>query len=553
MTQLHLNNHPQFTRPRGPVVEVIMDGVGYAPAGPGNAVAAAYTPFLDWLLESVPWILIKAHGPAVGLPSDKDMGNSEVGHNALGAGRVFDQGAKLVSRAIETGRLFEGPVWRQLIARVAGGRGTLHFIGLLSDGNVHSHIDHLLAMLDRASTENVRRVRVHILLDGRDVGERSALKYVDILEKKLSEINELHDRDYRIASGGGRMVVTMDRYEADWRIVERGWNAHVHGRAERTFASAAEAIRTFYDEDPRVIDQFLPPFVIVDGDGRPVGPMEDGDSVIFFNFRGDRAIEISRAFEEDDFPYFDRGRRPDVMYAGMMEYDGDLHIPRNYLVAPPEIDRTMSEYLVSMGIRQFAIAETQKFGHVTYFWNGNRSGKFSEELESYVEIPSDRVPFQERPWMKASEVADELLSAIRSGSYDFLRVNFANGDMVGHTGDFRAALIAVEAVDLNLARIKRAVEETGGVLVVTADHGNADEMFMLDKQGNPVLSEEGSPKPKTSHTLSPVIYAVYDPAGKFRVDPGIKDGGLGNNAATIMELLGFEPPEDYMPSLLARP
>ena len=400
---------------KGPVLTIVMDGVGLAPASVANAVTSAYTPTLDMLMEKYPMVKLKAHGTAVGLPSDDDMGNSEVGHNALGAGQVFAQGAKLVSQSIESGKMFASDTWRDIVSNVKTSGGTLHFIGLFSDGNVHSHIDHLKAMIVKAKEEGVSRVRIHALIDGRDVGETSALDYILPFEEFLNGLRD--DRfDICIASGGGRMKITMDRYEADWSMVERGWQTHVLGEG-RQFASAEEAVVTYRNEY-KVIDQDLPPFVIAK-DGVPVGTIEDGDSVIFYNFRGDRSIEISKAFDapEGEFDKFDRKRVPKVVYAGMLEYDGDLHIPHRYLVSPPEITNTMSEYLVSTGISQLAISETQKFGHVTYFWNGNRSGKFSEELETYIEIPSDVVPFELRPWMKCSEITDKMIECIESGKY----------------------------------------------------------------------------------------------------------------------------------------
>ncbi len=545
---MKLEKSDRFPQPTGPVVQIIMDGVGIAPPGPGNAVAAAFTPTLDWLQRTCPFLSVAAHGTAVGLPSDDDMGNSEVGHNALGAGRVFDQGAKLVNRAIENGSLFEGDTWRALVTRCGDAATKLHFLGLLSDGNVHSHIDQLFALLDRAAADGVKALRVHPLLDGRDVGERSALLYIDQLEAKLGALRDL-GVDAKVASGGGRMVTTMDRYEADWRIVERGWAAHVHGQAPHAFPSARAAVEALYAADPKATDQFLPAFVITGADGKPAGTIDDGDGVIFFNFRGDRAIEISRAFTEAGFSKFDRGRVPDVLYAGMMEYDGDLHIPPRYLVSPPAIAGTMGEHLADTGVTSFACAETQKYGHVTYFWNGNRSGRFSDALETYVEVPSDRVPFEQRPWMRSAEVCDELLAAIEGGRFQFIRANFANGDMVGHTGVFRSAAMAVEAVDLALSRLVPAVKKAGGVLVVTADHGNADEMFMT-KKGKVELDAAGEPVPKTAHTLNPVMYLIYDPAGRWTVDTDVPAPGIGNNAASVLALLGLEAPEGYLPSLV---
>jgi len=541
----------------GPLVMVIMDGIGYREAKEGNAFLNGYTPHFDFLWNNCPHTLLKAHGTAVGLPSDDDMGNSEVGHNAIGAGRVYAQGARLVNEALESGRLFQGKGWRTIIEFCKSHGGTLHFIGLLSDGNVHSHIDHLKKMIEHAATqEGIKRIRIHILLDGRDVGETSALDYVLPFEAFLADLRQRTGGDYRIASGGGRMVITMDRYEANWDMVALGWKTHVAGEG-RGFRSAQEAIETYRKEIPGVIDQDLPPFVIVDEEGKPIGPIRDGDSVIFFNFRGDRAIEISRAFEEENFSKFHRKPYPKVMYAGMMEYDGDLHIPKLYLVEPPHIEQTMGELLCLRGVRQMAIAETQKFGHVTYFWNGNRSGKFDERLETYIEVPSDIVPFEQRPWMKAAEVTDRLLEGIRSGDFDFIRVNYANGDMVGHTGIYQAALIAGETVDLCLGRIIPVVEETSGILIVTADHGNLEEMYELDKKtGKVKYDSEGKPKPKTAHTLNPVPFIIYDPVGMkrgeqiIRFNPELEKPGLTNIASTCFQLLGFDPPSFYDPSLL---
>ena len=538
---LSLNRSNAFEASKGPVVVVVMDGVGIGTHNPGNAVERANTPTLDRLSATCPCLKLKAHGTAVGLPSDEDMGNSEVGHNALGAGQVFAQGAKLVSQSIESGKMFEGQAWKEEIA--AGKSGTLHFIGLFSDGNVHSHIDHLKAMVLRAKEEGVSRVRFHILLDGRDVGETSALDYILPFEEFLGGLRSA-DFDAKIASGGGRMQITMDRYEADWSMVERGWRTHVLGEG-RTFSSAAEAVTT-YRRETGAIDQDLPAFVIAE-DGRPVGTIEDGDGVIFYNFRGDRALEISRAFEGDgSFDKFDRVRVPKVAYAGMLQYDGDLKIPHRYLVSPPEITHTMGEYLAGSGVPVLAISETQKYGHVTYFWNGNRSGKFSDELETYIEIPSDVVPFEQRPWMKCAEITDKLIECLESGKYRFLRVNYPNGDMVGHTGNIDATEVAVEALDLQLARLLAVIDRVGGTAIITADHGNSDEMYELDKKtGEPKKNKDGSYKAKTSHTLNRVPCWIYDRSGRTDYVMNEDDGsyGLSAVAGAVVNLLGYDKPE----------
>ncbi len=530
----------------GPILLVVMDGVGITDATVGNAVKDAYTPNLDKLMKDNPYNLLMAHGTAVGLPSDDDMGNSEVGHNAIGAGQVYAQGAKLVNEAISSGNIFKAKGWGEIRANCISKGSTLHFIGLFSDGNVHSHIDHLKAMIKQAKKEGVSKVRVHILLDGRDVGETSALEYVVPFEEFLNELNEA-GFNAKIASGGGRMFITMDRYEANWSMVERGWHTHVLGEG-RFFDSATEAIETLRKET-KAIDQDIPAFVIGEN-GKPVGAIEDGDSVIFYNFRGDRAIEISKAFEETGFSHFDRKRWPQVTYAGMLEYDGDLHIPSRYLVNPPSIKNTMSEYLVKTGISQLAISETQKFGHVTYFWNGNNSGKFDDILETFIEIPSDIIPFEQRPWMKAAEITDKLIEMMSTGNYKFVRINLPNGDMVGHTGNYQAAKIAVEAVDLCLGRIIPVIEKLGGVLLVTADHGNADEMYETDKSGKAKTDSTGRIKAKTSHTLNKVPFIVYDPvnSGKYK----LKDGnfGLANIAATVVNLLGYEAPDMWEDSMI---
>ena len=540
-----------FDGVKGPVLTIVMDGVGLAPEGPGNAVKSAYTPNLDMLMANYPHVALKAHGTAVGLPSDDDMGNSEVGHNALGAGQVFAQGAKLVSNSIESGKMFEGATWKELIANVKATGGVLHFLGLFSDGNVHSHIDHLKAMITEAKKEGVKTVRIHTLLDGRDVGETSALEYIDPFEDFLKGLNDA-GFDAAIASGGGRMTITMDRYEANWKMVELGWHTHVLGEG-RQFASAAEAVKT-YREETHAIDQDLPPFVIAK-DGKPIGTINDGDSVIFYNFRGDRSIEISKAFDGGaEFDKFDRVRVPKVVYAGMLEYDGDLHIPKKYLVNPPEITNTMSEYLAGTGVSQLAISVTQKFGHVTYFWNGNKSGKFSEKLETYIEVPSDVVPFEQRPWMKCAEITDKLIECLESGKYRYLRVNFPNGDMVGHTGSLAATRCSMEALDLQLGRILPVLDRLGGAALITADHGNADEMYEIDKKtGEPKKDKNGKYKAKTSHTLNKVPCIIYDNTeakNHYEMKPDEGKFGLSDVAATMVNLMGYEAPSMWDESLI---
>lgn len=545
-----------ISEPESSLTRNVQSQKGIIPDAPfrlGNAANAAYMPNMQKLMSGALYRTLRAHGTAVGLPSEDDMGNSEVGHNAMGAGRVFAQGAKLINEAIASKEIYRSEGWMQTVERseLKSGQSTLHFLGLLSDGNVHSHIRHLFALLEGAKQSGVKKVKLHTLLDGRDVPPTSALQFVDQLESFLKDLND-STFHCEVASGGGRMFVTMDRYESDWRIVERGYNAHILGEA-RTFHSLREAIETLRIEKPGITDQDLPPFVIA-RDEKPVGAVQDGDSFVLFNFRGDRAIEISRALEEKNFSGFVRKRTPHVHFAGMMQYDGDLKIPKVFLVNPPLIRETSGELFAASGVKQFACSETQKFGHVTYFWNGNRSGKFDSNLEEYVEVPSDLVPFSERPWMKAAEITDATIDAMQKNSFRVGRINFANGDMVGHTGNLGAAIVAMGSVDLALGRLMRAAEETNTTLIVTADHGNADEMFERDKKtGKVVFDAHGNPKAKTSHTLSPVPFAIFNTSQleknwhvEMRED--LPQAGLANIAATVMTLLGFEPPKELEPS-----
>jgi len=519
-----------------PVVLIIMDGIGVAPAAAGNAVANASTPNLDYLFANHPWIKIKAHGTAVGLPDDKDMGNSEVGHNALGSGQIYSQGAKLVNNSIESGGLYASQTWVDLVKNAKDSGGALHFIGLLSDGNVHSNIDQLISMINQAKAEGLPKVRVHVLLDGRDVAPQSALEYINKLEAAMTTLNNAAF-DARIASGGGRQTITMDRYGANWPMVKAGWDTHVHGIGAQ-FANATDAILAARKVAPDIIDQDLPAFVIADG-GAAIGKIIDGDSVVLFNFRGDRAIELSQAFDLDDFNEFDRGVVPNVYYAGMLQYDGDLQLPKNFLVNPPNITGTLSELLVKNNIPQYAVSETQKYGHVTYFWNGNKSEKFSEALETWHEIPSDRVSFDERPWMKAAETTDDVIKAIKSGKYGFIRANLPNGDMVGHTGNYQAVEIAVATVDLCLGRLINAARELNVTLVISADHGNSDDMF-AEKNGNRDI--------KTAHTLNPVPFIIFNTERDIAFKEG--DFGLANVAATVVELMGIKPATIWEESML---
>ncbi|XP_072997963.1 2,3-bisphosphoglycerate-independent phosphoglycerate mutase-like isoform X2 [Typha latifolia] len=411
-----LSDHPML--PKGKTVAVVvLDGWGEANPDDFNCIHRANTPTMDSLKEGAPekWRLIKAHGTAVGLPTDDDMGNSEVGHNALGAGRIYAQGVKLVDQALASGKIYEGEGFKYI--KESFGQGTLHLIGLLSDGGVHSRLDQLQLLLKGANEHGAKRIRVHILTDGRDVLDGTSVNFVEILENDLAKLRE-KGTDARIASGGGRMHVIMDRYENDWEVVKRGWDAQVLGEAPYKFRSALEAVKKLR-ENPDANDQYLPPFVIVDDSGKAVGLIMDGDAVVTFNFRSDRMVMLAKALEYEKFDKFDRVRFPKIRYAGMLQYDGELKLPSHYLVSPPEIERTSGEYLVHNSIHTFACSETVKFGHVTFFWNGNRSGYFDPSMEQYVEIPSDiGITFNIRPKMKALEIGEKARDAILSGKFN---------------------------------------------------------------------------------------------------------------------------------------
>lgn len=535
-----------------PVLVCILDGWGENPIeDEHNAVHVAKTPTMDSLKArgSAYYRTVQAHGTAVGLPTDADMGNSEVGHNALGAGKVIAQGASLVDIALESKNMFSDAGWQYI--KPAFANSTLHIIGLLSDGGVHSRTDQIFGMMRGAIADGCKKLRLHVLTDGRDVADGTCHEY---MEKLIAELDSYAAQgcDAKVASGGGRMAVTMDRYEADWAMVERGWKAHVLGEAPNKFKCPKEALKELKKDG--ATDQYIAPFVIVDDDDKAVGTIQDDDAVVIANFRADRVVEISKAFEYADFDAFERVRFPKIKFVGLMQYDGDLKLPANYLVPPPLIERTSGEWLAKNGLKTFACSETQKFGHVTFFWNGNRSGYFNEDLETYVEIPSDNVPFNQAPLMKAREITAAGKEALLSGKYDVVRVNYANPDMVGHTGDMGATVAACEECDACVKELLDLVEELGGMFLVTADHGNADDMVQRDKKGGPMEDKgTGALLPLTSHTLAPVPVAIGGPALpegiKFRDD--LPKAGLANVTATYINLMGYEAPAEMEPSLIA--
>ena len=505
----------------GPVVLAILDGVGLAPDSPGNAVSKARTTFLGRAARDYFHVALDASGEAVGLTTGQ-MGNSEVGHNTIGAGRAYKQGIARINEAFDSGEIFNTIAWKEAISRALNG-GVLHFAGIFSDGGVHSHNSHLMQMIAEAYREGVRKMRVHAIFDGRDVGPFTSLNYVDDFERFVAQFE---DADIRIADGGGRMVCVSDRYENDWNMVKTGWNMIVDGEAKYYFKTPREAIEMIRRITPDIQDQDLTPFVIVDETEQPIGKIEKGDALIYYDFRADRAIEIAMAFTYWDFPYFARGdyRPTDVYFVGMTEYNSDTHVPEHRLVEPIWINETLSEYLGKKGISQLACSETVKFGHVTYYFNGNSYDKAPGE--EFIEVESFAGAFDEKPWMKSAEITDEVVRQMEN--YKFVRLNYPGGDMVGHTANFEATVVAMEAIDLSLNRLAKKVDELGGVLIVVADHGNAEEL--LDAEG----------RPKTSHTTNQVPCIIYDNTTNRNKYSGnvIVKPGLANLASTIAVLLG---------------
>ena len=544
---LFLKNLQQYFSGRGPLIHVVLDGWGVGAADETNAVNRANLPVMSRLIRGCPYTQLWTHGKYVGLPNEKDMGGSEVGHMTMGAGMVMEQGPTLIQNLLQSGEFFENPVLSRIIQNCVERDTPLHLLGLLSNGNIHSHVDHTEAIIRHAFQSGIRRCYLHALLDGRDVGVQSALDFTEPFEKLFSELKgQRPGIDYAFASGGGREVITMDR-DNNWEKIETGWQIHVQGQSENQFPSIRDAIEHFRKQNPEIIDQDIPGFVII-RNGEAVGRIEDQHALIFTNFRGDRATEFSQAVLADDFSYFERYRCPEVLFAGMTQYDQDNQIPPDYLVGTPVVEEPFGKRILELGLKQFRLTETQKFAHVTFFYNGGYREPLDPLQENYHLIASDKIPsFAERPAMKAPGISKKAVEFINSGEYQYGLINFANADMVGHTGDLQATVRAVEAVDAALDNIVRAIDAVNGLLVITADHGNADEMLISNQNGTLAIS--------TKHSLNPVPFLIYDPLynGDYRLKPFGQDynNNLSNIAATNFLLLGQAVPDDLAPSLFA--
>ena len=542
---LSLKNLQQYFSGRGPLIHVVLDGWGVGAADETNAVNRANLPVISRLIRGCPYTQLWTHGKYVGLPNEKDMGGSEVGHMTMGAGMVMEQGPTLIQDLLQSGEFFENPVLSRIIQNCVERDTPLHLLGLLSNGNIHSHVDHTEAIIRHAFQSGIRRCYLHALLDGRDAGVQSALDFTEPFEKLFSELKgQRPGIDYAFASGGGREVITMDR-DNNWEKIETGWRIHVQGQSENQFPSIRDAIEYFRKQNPEIIDQDIPGFVII-RNGEAVGRIEDQHALIFTNFRGDRATQFSRAVLADEFPYFERYRCPEVLFAGMTQYDQDNQIPPDYLVGTPVVEEPFGKRILELGLKQFRLSETQKFAHVTFFYNGGYREPLDPLKENYHFIASDKIPsFAERPAMKASGISKKAVEFINSGEYQYGLINFANADMVGHTGDFQATVRAVEAVDSALDNIVRAIDAVNGLLVITADHGNADEMLISNQNGTLEISAK--------HSLNPVPFLIYDPLynGDYRLKPFGQEynNNLSNIAATNFLLLGQAVPDDLAPSL----
>lgn len=502
-----------MSRPK-PVILIILDGFALREETKGNAVAQANKPNFDRYWNQFPHTTLSASGEAVGLPEGQ-MGNSEVGHLNIGSGRIVYQDLTRVTKSIQDGSFFENPVFRQAIQHVKAHQSQLHLYGLLSDGGVHSHQDHLYALLELAAKEKINPI-IHAFLDGRDVAPDSAIRYIEQLQQKIDQV------------GVGRLATIQGRYYAmdrdrRWDRTERSYRAMVYGEGPR-YQDPIVAVKESYENG--VYDEFVVPTVLVNGQDQPIGRIQTHDAVICFNFRPDRAIQISQAFTDEEFQSFDRGLAApkDLCYVCLTKYSDTI----NGLVAyqPTDLTQTYGEVVAQHGLKQLRIAETEKYPHVTFFFSGGREEPFAGEERILIHSPKVAT-YDLKPEMSAYEVTDALCEAIEKETFDTIILNFANPDMVGHSGKLEPTIRAVEAVDECLGKVVDLVLKKGGVAIITADHGNAD--MVIDEQG----------QPHTAHTTFPVPCIVTKPSITLR-----ENGILADLAPTLLHLLGIEQPHE---------
>ncbi|MDX2472040.1 MAG: 2,3-bisphosphoglycerate-independent phosphoglycerate mutase [SAR324 cluster bacterium] len=521
------------------LVNIVLDGYGIGSKDYKDAVFQAKTPFMDHLRATYASTMIYTHGFHVGLPGATDLGGSEVGHLTLGAGQIIAQGPTMISNAMADGSFFVQEQYREAIEK--GKTNSLHLFGLLSDGNVHSHIDHFIAVIKDAAKNGVPKLYLHVLMDGRDVGIQSAGEYTDQIERVFAGILKANPTfDYAFASAGGREIISMDR-DQNWAKIEAGYRTHVLGKAGQVFGSMKEAIEFFRSENKDLIDQDMPPFNIKNAAGE-VPRMKDGDVLLGMNFRADRASQFAKVIDNQSFTPFAMPDRPKLHFVGMSVYDADTNLPKNVIMGSPEVKNPFGKRMLDLGFKQFRLAETQKFAHVTFFFNGGYRNPLDASQEHYLLIDSDKIQsFADAPKMKALEIAAKAEELISSGDYAYGLINFANADMVGHTGKMKEAIEAVETVDVALKRVIEAIKKAGGVAVITADHGNADEMLIKNKK-------TGGEEACTKHSINPVPLVVFDP--NYKGDYKLQSLGENNPltlaqiAATNFILLGLDPPTD---------
>ncbi len=499
-----------------PTVLMILDGYGLNECEKGNAVAEAKTPVMDQLMKEYPFVKGNASGMAVGLPEGQ-MGNSEVGHLNMGAGRIVYQDLTKITKAIQDGDFFENKALLSACENVKANDSSLHLMGLVSDGGVHSHIEHIYGLLELAKRQGIEKVYVHCFLDGRDTPPASGKEYVEQLEAKMKEL------------GVGEVATVMGRYYAmdrdnRWDRVEKAYRALVYGEGEQA-ASGPAGIQASYDKD--TTDEFVLPTVVMK-DGKPTATVKEKDSIIFFNFRPDRAREITRTFCDDEFTGFDRGERVKTTYVCFTEYDVTIE-NKEIAFVKEEITNTFGEYLAAHGLKQARIAETEKYAHVTFFFNGGVEEP--NEGEDRILVKSPKVAtYDLKPEMSAYEVCDKLTEAIRSGKYDVIIINFANPDMVGHTGVEAAAIKAIEAVDECVGKAVAAIKEVDGQMFICADHGNAEQLI-----------DDETGEPFTAHTTNPVPFILVNADPAYRLREG---GCLADIAPTLIQLMGMEQPKE---------
>jgi len=497
---------------QSPVVLIVLDGWGLRPQTENNAIALARKPAYDALIRRYPHAQLITSGEAVGLPAGQ-MGNSEVGHMNMGAGRVVYQDLTRIDKSIRDGELFASPALGAAMDRCVDGQHALHFIGLLSDGGVHSSQQHLHALIEMAARRHVPRVFIHVITDGRDTSPTGGVRYLGQLQAVLDKT-----RTGRVASISGRYY-SMDR-DKRWERIKLGYDAIVEGIAEQTTTSPVEALQAAYEAG--VTDEFIKPIVVVDADQHPVGPVRDGDSIVFFNYRADRARQMTRAIALDDFDGFPRPNRRRVHYTTMTVYDRTFNLP--VVFTPQTFSGNLADVLAEHGRTNLRLAETEKYAHVTYFFNCGREQPYPGE--DRVLVPSQKVAtYDLKPEMSAPGIADEMIGTLDAGKHQVVICNFANADMVGHTGRLDAAIVAVETLDTCLGRILDTLKRVGGRAVITADHGNAEQMW-----------DDTLKAPHTAHTSNPVPVILYDEA---HVGRPLRDGSLRDVAPTMLALLGI--------------